>query len=117
MLSSRDDVPLSAGTGGGREERVPGAKCRCGPSLRGRERRREMKGSDDGSSQEEDIQGEVEEPAGVQLDIGSASAEHLSSLWQGEASARGLPELRLVQGSHRPGDRLTRPAVRDLAGG
>jgi hypothetical protein len=62
-----------------------------------------MKGSDNGSSQEEDIQSEVQEPAGIELEAHGSAAKHLSALWEGEAPARGLSWLRVVQGPYRLG--------------
>ena len=59
--------------------------------------------SDDGSSQEEDLEVEEPKPAGVGLDVGSALAQPLPSVQSGEAAARRLPALRVVQGS--PGGR------------
>jgi glycerol-3-phosphate acyltransferase PlsX len=59
--------------------------------------------SDDGSPQEEDLEVEEPKPARVGLDAGGSLAQPLSSVQPGEAAARRLPALRVVQGS--PGGR------------
>ncbi len=52
-----------------------------------------------GRTEEEDIQGEEQEPALGQLAPGPASAELVPPVQPGEGTPRGLPALRMVQGS------------------
>src|SRR5271166_4527276 len=59
--------------------------------------------SDNGRPEEEDLEVEDPKPAGLGLDAEGAAAQPLPSVQPGKASARGVPALRVVQGS--PGGR------------
>jgi uncharacterized protein len=63
--------------------------------------------SDNGRPEEEDLEVEEPEPSRLGLDADRAATERLPAVQEGEAPARGVPKLRLVQGSAGDRGRLT----------
>jgi len=72
--------------------------------------------SDDARPKEEDIEVEEPEPASLGLDAEGALAQPVPSVQPGEVAARGVPALRLVQGSAGGRGRLTVVAPNTAAG-
>jgi glycerol-3-phosphate acyltransferase PlsX len=72
--------------------------------------------SDDGRPQEKDIEVEKPKPASLGLDAQGAIAQPLPAVQPGEAAARGVPALRVVQGSTGGRGQLTVVAPTTAAG-
>jgi uncharacterized protein len=72
-----------------------------------RRRGHKSRESDNGRPEEEDLEVEEPEPARLGLDAERAAAERVPAVQEGEAPSRGVPKLRLVQGSAGDRGRLT----------
>ena len=67
--------------------------------------------TDDGRPEEEELQSQGPQPSGRQLAPRAARPQHLPAVPDGEGPPRGLPQLRLVQGSDGGRGRLICPAT------